>query len=375
MAVGIVLTAFLIWPVLFSGYCGVSHFSALAGYAITGCLFLWIGFFMDNGLIFALGTLTGGFLIFDSLKIFKDQSKFSLIEQAGDFIGNHWPVYAIVVSTLGFLAFVLYYRQVSSACFSNKLNIFRMKSDSGDYSDSLAARSAAKVITSFFENKSARRMSMLRCSRLFQFGLFSPIYPIFFNWTGAVIYFLIMTGMTALSFHVIAGDLNLLLNVMLPSTDYWITFTITMDFLSHRNRMPAIYLYAPVSSREIFIRTVFLSLLRVFGQIMLILTLMAVIVHAAFPWTSWTHFPQLCAMGIVFGFIQIAITLLASEKIQSPWVGAVWLLGNFLLSILLIPIAALFSHSWTLILACIPVDLILFRLALSHWKKIELEFA
>ena len=360
MAAGFVLTAFLIWPALFSSNFGISLFSTLAAYAVFGCLFLWIGFFLENVFIFVFGNVAAAFLIVDSMKFSEYQSEFSLIEQAGDFIGIHWPVYAIVVSAIGYLVFLLYYRQVSSACSLSKFRFLKMKPDSGDWCDPLAAGSAAKVISSFSENKTGRKMSLYRWSRLFQFGLFSPTNGVLSMGISVIVFFLVMTGMTAMSFHLFSRNLNTAMNVLLPSTYFWITFPIAMDFLSHRNRIPAVYLYAPVPSREYFMRAVFLSLLLRFGQFMIILVVSTVIVHAVFPWTSWTHFPQLCAMGTVFGFIQIAATLLAYEKIQSPWFGAVWLLGIISLAVLLIPIAGLYSHSWTLILACIPVGLILF---------------
>jgi hypothetical protein len=375
MAAGFVLTAFLIWPVLFSSHFDVSLISTLAAYAVTGCLFLWIGFFLENVFIFVFGNIAVVFLISDSLKFSKYQSELSLIEQVGDFIGIHWPVYTIVVSALGFLIFVLYYRQVSSACSFSKFRFLKMKPDSSDWYDPLPARSAAKVISSFSENKTGRKMSLYRWSRLFQFGLFSPTYGVLSKGISVIVFFLVMTGMTAMSFHLLSRNLDTPMNVLLPSTYFWITFPIAMDFLSHRNRIPAIYLYAPVPSREFFMRVVFLSILLRFGQFIITLIVSTIIVHAVFPWTSWTHFPQLCAMGIVLGFIQIAATLLASEKIQSPWFGAVWLLGIISLAILLIPIAALYSHSWTLILACIPIGLILFRLAMRRWTRAELEFA
>lgn len=375
MAAGFVLTAFLIWPVLFSGYFGISLFSTLAAYAVTGCLFLWIGFYLENVFIFVFGNIAALFLIIDSLKFSKYQSEPSLIQQAGDFIGTHWPVYTIIVSALGFLVFVLYYRQVSSASSLNKFRFLKMKPDSGDWYDPLAVRSAAKIISIFLENKTGRKMSLYRWSRLFQFGLFSPTYGVLSKGISVIVFFLVMTGITAMSFHLLSRYMDTAMNVLLPYTYYWFTIFVTMDFLSHRNRMPALYLHAPVPSRKYFMQAVFLSLLRVFGQLIITLTLLTIIVHAIFPWTSWTHFPQLCAMGIVAGFIQIAITLLTAEKIQSSWFGAVWLLEIVPLSFLLIPITALYSHSWTFILSCIPVGLILFRLALRRWTMAELEFA
>lgn len=373
VAAGLILAAHLIWPMLLTNFLGVPALITLAAYLSFICLTLWLAFFFENGLLATLGILTIVWVFVDLYRLFSPVPETSRVSQLGTYVGSSSTTFLIAASSLGIIAFVFYYQRLSSArCYDGSGNYYQVSLRTGDWVDPLTVRAAAKRINRMFEAGTSQGPSLCGSARLFQFGLFSPSYS-----AGSYVnlgVFFTCALLTYMSFHQESRSDFPPMNFFLPFGYYWIMAMLAADFLSHRNRMAAIYLQSRLPSRDTFARATVLSYLLVVSKHALIITAAAILLHLILPWTTWTNFPQLCVMGFTLSLIQVALSLLASDKVKSSG-GISWLMCNLFLVLPVVFVGRAYVHSWSVVAVLALAGGLLFWLAVRRWTQTEMDFA
>jgi hypothetical protein len=361
---GLMLALFVIWPAMLLVLWNGPVLTMLALYLFFACLALWILSFSlaANGLFAIIGIPAILWLLFGGGR----SPEASLLAQfGGRYLGSSWPVYVITASLLGFFYFGLRYMKatrVHSQGFSNSDYLECLKTQ--DSTDQLSARITSSAISHLA--KANPKSSRFRLVRLFQFSLFSPMFGMYI-FSGI---FVLLA--TYLSFH---GRVPLPgMNFFLPAY-YFCPVTTAILFLSHRSRMPFIYLASNLPSRRSFLRATVLSYLLVVLKQTIFMTVGAILAHAVFPRTSWKDFPQLCILGLILSFIQVSFSLLTHQSIRSANALS-WLIINVVIFAPIPLLAKLCSRAWVVSLVSAALfSGFLFWLAMRRWQKTELDFA
>jgi hypothetical protein len=356
-AAGCILIFFLVFPMLFAGYVDNALVSTIAISIFLASLALWASFFTFTryALLASAGWIVLVWLMFSSF----DEA--SPLASAGlRYLGTYWSVDLIAVALVGFVLFGFCYLRMPYDCREDdSFECFKVQ-DTFSYA---GLWFATKSISYLACKKAERETSITRLVRLFQFGILSPIFGMGFFRLGLVIL------ITYSSFR--SGPKSL--NYLLPAVYYWITAGLTGNFLQHRNRMPLLYLSSSLPSRNAFLRTVVLSYLLAFYKQMIVITLIAVLVYLAFPWTTWIGFPQLCLLGVLCSHIQLSASFLTGKMFGS---GAAWINVNIMIGGIVIPqVEKLSAHFWTLIFVISIFSALLFWAAMRKWSRTEFDFA
>jgi hypothetical protein len=373
LAAGVVLGALVGWPVLLTAVADGPPFHTLSAFLPFVCSALWIAFLSPSarGAAAVLGFPAMLWLFTDIYELAGPSPDKSWTVRFVAQLGPSWPTVALLASVSGLLLFV--WRFQAMRCIrvpegSPGDHVLALQSQ--DWSGPVANRVAAKAIRKLSRSKPGHRVSRVRLARLFEFAMFSPVYTLKYYGGGILLY---CAFTTYLSFHQQHRWGGPSMNYYLPSVYYFFTATLAADFLSHRDRLPIIYLGAQLPSREMFARTAALSYLLVVGRQMLAVTLSAILLHLALPWTTWTRFPQLCVMGLALSVVQVAVSLLAAGRKTSAG-GIGWLMINIIAIVPAVLLALWLSIAWTAVAALALIAGFLFWLAMRRWIHTEFDF-
>ena len=366
MAASLLLCLCLVLPILFTDHLAFPIPVTLAGFLFFTSLALWIAFSLESkGLIAWVGILVIWWLMVETYRLAGHSPETSRLAPLGSSLGSWWPFFMILPSAAGLLVFAHHYL---SARFSHEpKNDYTAALQTQDWVDPVALKTAERAISRLTEKK--ERTSPVY---LLQFSLFSPAYcaGLWYTFAGVFIYAAIVTLLTS---RQSSWDFPAMY-FYLPFGYYWITAVVAADFLSHRNRMAAVYLQSNLPSRSSFTRTAVLIYLLVIAKQVLGISLAMIILNVFFPWASWPQFLTLCLVGFALSFIQVSLSLLSSSWLATPARSIAWLIVNLFIVVPLMPLAKYHDQIWIVLTALVPLSGLLFLMAIRKWSGTELDF-
>jgi hypothetical protein len=369
---GLILTVILIWPVLLVVLRGGPVLVTLAVFLLFACSGLASSFFSTraSGASLILGIPVIYWLLYDVSRLAGAFPGTSTIAGLELYASPFWPAYVIIASVLGLISFGIFFLKTSYSSFSDELNADYLQClATQDWVGPLAVRRAEAAIVLLSRKYRDRPLSKFQLARLFQFSLFSPVYAARFY---GVPIFLICLLFTYLSYQKSSSH-GPTMNFFLPFAYFYLTAVLAVDFLSHKDRLPSIYLQSDLPSRKTFALTTVISYLLVTGKQMLGITLATTVIHLIFSWTTWTNFVPLCFIGLLLSLIQISISLLAGRWMK-PSYGIAYILVNALAAIVITLFSRLYSSSWGIIAAMALLTGMLFWFAVRRWMGSGMEF-
>jgi hypothetical protein len=370
-AAGIILSIFSLWPMLLIILWGGPLSNSLAFYLFFICLALWVAFFSAGGTgwtaVLGLAAIIWAFR--DLYKLVNASPEASRIARLGIYFGASWPVYAVLASLLGLLLFVFYFKRVSNTSLTNEWTSDYLQClKTQDWMDNpLTLKLTEKTISRLSTIESGQKPSLYSLIRLFQFGLFSPMNTTsaYYGFLGGFIYCSLLT------FFGLYIAMKESMNFYLPFAYYWIAAMLAGDFLSHRNRIPAIYIQSRLPSRRSFVFVTILSYLLIVGKAMLSITASMIVLNIFFPFAAWAEFIRLCAMGIVSAFIQVFLSLSAGSKVKS---AIAWMIGSLFPTLFLALLIPLYTRHWYFIAGAAFFSGLLVWPAIRKWENLEFDF-
>ncbi|MBP1624552.1 MAG: hypothetical protein H6Q07_2572 [Acidobacteria bacterium] len=370
---GLILAVLLIWPVALTGQMGVPLLITLGGFLSVACLVLWVSYNLENGLVAVLGILGTWWLFIDIYRLAAPSGQVSTIGQLAPVFGSSWPAYLTLASALGLTAFARCFlsSRPSSSLFRD---CYRAALETGDWVDPASFRIVENSIQRLLERKRDPQPSPDRLAGMLQFGIFSPCYSanLYYLFAGGIV---ISALFLYLASHQEQHPGALMMNFYVLFAFYWVTTVVAANFFSHRNRMPAIYLWSNLPSRNSFARAAVLSYLLVVGKQVLSLTAALLLLNAIFPWTAWMRLVPLCLLGVALSILNVSFSLWASRIVSTSTHIISWMLINMFSISPIVAFPGLISRPWTLVAVASPVVALLLWLALRRWEKTELDFS
>jgi hypothetical protein len=365
IAAAVIWLIFIICPVILTALKGGPALTTLAAFLIFECLLTWTLFFCFSGM--GIPTVIGITAIAWALSdLFKLTAKGNISHLARwtGIIGPNWALYTVVASAVGFLIFAIYYLRASCARLADEsANDYWQCYATQDHVDRQSMKTAGYVASRLSRKKPLNESPFsYRYIRLIQIGLFSPGSLV----TSSNGFFAAIFLGASLAFwaHLFEG----MIRFMLPYGYFVISGMIAGDFLSHRNRLPVVYLQSRLS-RKLFLRATVKSLILILIRGLLGFTLTMTVINRLFPLAAWTIFFQLCLAGIAVGILVTSLALLTIDRVKSNGGKGLILFFNIIALLLISP---LFYH-WLFIAAVAIIGVYLFMPAIRRWEQIEFE--
>lgn len=257
-----------------------------------------------------------------------------------------------------------------------------------DKLNSMTAKIVFRNLRRLFNNIWKKKSSQFQLARMFQYSLFNPGSTVFIISliTAPLAAFFIAAGLT----YVMDDRFSFVLFYVIPTPVMFLLVynitasSLTIEFLQHRNRMPALWLYSQLSSRREFANTTVLAYLLVAAKRYLISSFAFLPVLLFFSdifIIDLKTIPLIFLSGIVLNIFLISLSLLLSSEITSHnCIG--WNITNIIAVFLLWGFYTYYWHNmhnllftWTFVLVTGIAGGLLLRHAIQDFAETEMDFA
>ncbi len=391
IASGILLTIFIVWPTVVTGYKGFPVLISLAMFLFTANLVLWSSFnFVQNIISFTI-ILWLLWFVYELLGLPTNFKILGSVSDSAIFSSNYiFPVSLIIISCISLYYFVDHFLNLSIQKFSKEEsdNSAPESTINHDRVDPIAAKFVTRNLSRLLTHKKENKSSLNHTVRLIQFSCFTPSYVV--SYLSSVLYLGMLFFMASYKY---------LLFSEIPVNDHYVLLTLfmayplisvllTTDFLQHRNRMPAIWLQAQLTSRKGFTRATILTYLLVMGKQYITISLINLVIFLIFPFLSLTNLILIMAMGFIIFVAMLSLSLIVSKRVVSPdcrgWLiptAGFWILTFMVLmglagsEVSLTIFDFLHFKTWLFIGSLAVFSTVLFRIAVLKWANTEMDFA
>ena len=371
LAAGGIFTIMFLWSTVALPFAAISPWHVIAFYLLCSSIGLWLGYlnFGSKG-TFGLDWLGMVILLAMCVDISRSANPtrgVSYVERGLLRVGDLWPLYVVIVSLLSFIFFCHWFLHRYPAMLRpSRQNDNKIFIATGDRANFLSIWMAARMISILAKRKTAP----FRLVRLLQFGLFSPMS------TASILNVCTNTFLAFLSLWL--GKLGRqglgdFAEIAIPMVCIMTTVLLAFDFISHRTRIPMLYLQSRLPSRRAFADAALYSYLLLAGrQLGFTVLIVAFITAVKFGWQldNWMNVLQslLVALPMIFGLI--TFPLIYGRSLPSP----VTILILFAITFILLPTTALFLifGIWGIV-PMIAAAIFLLLYAIRRWRNSEMD--
>ena len=369
LAAGGIFTIMFLWSTVALPFAAISPWHVIAFYFLFSSLGLWIGCLgYENSpmAVLAMAILLG--MCADASMSADPAHGVSYMERGLAYIGNLWPLYAIIISLLLLIFFCRWFLRGHPVMpRSNRQRDKQIYIATGEMASSGSIRVASRTIHILAKRKTAP----FRLVRLLHFGIFSPVFTVngayaFVCFISLLVFFLVA--------HRYVGAKGGFAFQALPLVCVFTTVIFTVDFLSHRTRMPALYLQSRLPSRKAFADAVLYSYLLTAGKSLSYIVWIFIVMTATKFGVNghvWYHMLQSLLFGFSLSAGVIALSLIYCRRIRSR--APMWIL--FVIILIVLPRIDCMCGQDMWIIAPVIVAILLLLYAIHRWRNSEMDAA
>lgn len=381
IAAGIILTPFLLCPVVIACIKGVPVLSCLA---MLLCIVSFFIFVVVNNIPDTLQMLVliPLWLVYELLGL---EPSLGFIGSFSEITGfgsdNLFALFVTGVSLalIGYFSVRFLRGNTKKPGDSDKAGIDPFTA-SYDKIDTISARLVFRKIDRLFNNLQKRKSSFSSYVRLYQYALFSPSSSLIFDM--AFIFASVISYVVIVYFYVTNAGFNSVQKIApLIFLIYHLgAVSFTTDFLQHRDRMPALWLQSRLSSRREVAKVILLTYLAVAGRQYLKITVLLLLLPLLIPAIANPEYIPVLSAGVLPFIVLISFSLILSDRITSFSCWG-WSVSNTLLACLVLGmtfgICRIFYYSqpfWLFFLLITPFSLLFLWRAFNKWAETEMNF-